>query len=588
MSNPPKSSPFSFGQTSTSGNPSSLFGQTTSGNSKLQGSLFGTNTGAPASTKNPFGNVPATSAGSLFGQGTSAGPTLPAFGGPNAKPGTLFEGGNKPSTSGFSFGPAPQNDKSGGITQPGFLTPNKPSEPSTTGQSQPGTLFGGATGIGSSGFPKNQTPFGAPTSQPGASTPISKPNIGFSLTTSTTPAGPPPSGSEAGGNAGFNFSKTQAPKPSLFGLAPNPQPTAQDAKSNPASVFSGGSTTSGSLFGSKNPTVSDTSNITPSTNASLFGKPLSGSGTSVFDIQGKAPSSEGGFFDKLNKPKDTDGTWSGAGTSGAQQPQTTAAKPTSLFPTLGGQVSSANSFFGGPTQTVSSGISTPSLFPSIVTSQAGPPNVTTPSTAPTSGGFFSHLNPTKNNMLNPATDPKTGTTGGQQPLPAPSTKSGLFGNQGKKATSSESAQPSVTHTTENPSNPGAGLGTSTSGPAPPAQSRLKNKSMDEIITRWASDLSTYQKEFQKQAEKVSVWDRMLVENSDRIQKLYGSTLEAERATTEVERQLTTVENDQAELEIWLDHYERELNQMMSSQVGPGESLQGPDQERDKTYVIRIP
>ena len=46
-----------------------------------------------------------------------------------------------------------------------------------------------------------------------------------------------------------------------------------------------------------------------------------------------------------------------------------------------------------------------------------------------------------------------------------------------------------------------------------------------------------------------------------------------------------VENDQAELQIWLEHYERDLGQMMSSQVGPGESLLGPDQERDKTYVV---
>lgn len=75
---------------------------------------------------------------------------------------------------------------------------------------------------------------------------------------------------------------------------------------------------------------------------------------------------------------------------------------------------------------------------------------------------------------------------------------------------------------------------------------------------------------------------MLVENSDKIQKLYGSTLEAERATTEVERQLTTVENDQEELAVWLDHYEKEVNQMMSNQVGQGDSLQGPDQERDRT------
>ena len=128
----------------------------------------------------------------------------------------------------------------------------------------------------------------------------------------------------------------------------------------------------------------------------------------------------------------------------------------------------------------------------------------------------------------------------------------------------------------------ANIGASTSGPPPTTQSRLKNKSMDEIITRWASDLSKYQKEFQKQAERVAAWDRMLVENSEKIQKLYGSTLEAERATTEVERQLTAVENDQNELEIWLDYYEKEVDSLTSKQIGQGESLHGPDSERERT------
>ena len=122
---------------------------------------------------------------------------------------------------------------------------------------------------------------------------------------------------------------------------------------------------------------------------------------------------------------------------------------------------------------------------------------------------------------------------------------------------------------------------STIGPAPPAQSRLKNKSMDDIITRWATDLSKYQKEFQAQAEKVARWDRMLVDNSEKIQKLYGQTLEAERATTEVERQLSAVESDQAELEGWLNHYEREVDAMIKQQ-GDGEAASGPDAERQRT------
>jgi nuclear pore complex protein Nup62 len=109
--------------------------------------------------------------------------------------------------------------------------------------------------------------------------------------------------------------------------------------------------------------------------------------------------------------------------------------------------------------------------------------------------------------------------------------------------------------------------------------------MDEIITRWATDLSTYQKEFQNQAAKVASWDRLLVENGDKIQKLYTSTFEAERASAEVERQLASVESQQDELTAWLDHYEREVDDMFAKQVGHGETLQGPDQERERTYKL---
>ena len=76
---------------------------------------------------------------------------------------------------------------------------------------------------------------------------------------------------------------------------------------------------------------------------------------------------------------------------------------------------------------------------------------------------------------------------------------------------------------------------------------------------------------------------MLVENSDKIQRLYGQTLEAERATTEVERQLSAVENDQAELESWLSHYEGEVDLMIKNQ-GAGDITIGPDKEREHTYV----
>ena len=79
-----------------------------------------------------------------------------------------------------------------------------------------------------------------------------------------------------------------------------------------------------------------------------------------------------------------------------------------------------------------------------------------------------------------------------------------------------------------------------------------------------------------------------MENSEKIQKLYGSTLEAERATAEVERQLNAVESDQETLESWLDHYEKEVDSMIASQQsGPGETVSAPDQERERTYVRHL-
>lgn len=580
MSNPP---PFSFGQTSTSGNTgntsntSNPFAQNPSSNATVQGGLFGTNTAAPASTNTyPLGKLPTASVVSPFNQ--QAGQAPSTVGGASSLAGSVA----KPNSTGFNFGPSSQ---AGGTTFTdisSFSTPNKTSQPLTTAPSQLIKPIGGATAFGSGSYLGSQNLSGAAGNQPGASTPISKPGFGHSLATSTTPAGPPPSGSGAVGNPGSIFlsARTQVPSPNFFGAASTSQFTSQDVKSSaaPASVFSGFTAPSGP-FEPKKPAELDTSKSDPFPKTNLFDKP--------------------------NKPSDKDTnnlTSSGIGTSTIQQPPTNAAKSSIFFPPIGSQAPSGNTIFGGPSQTVSPGVSTPLSFPPAVNLQGGPPKMTNPSTSSVdfglkastessgpsaphttaaSGGIFPPLNPPKITTLPPVTVPTSSTIEGQQSLPAGSAKSSIFGTQ-THPESSSSALPATSNASEPLANLGAGLGTSTVGPAPPAQSRLKNKSMDEIITRWASDLSTYQKEFQKQAEKVSVWDRMLVENSDKIQKLYGSTLEAERATTEVERQLTAVENDQAELQIWLEHYEREVSQMMSNQVGPGESLQGTDQERDKT------
>jgi len=107
--------------------------------------------------------------------------------------------------------------------------------------------------------------------------------------------------------------------------------------------------------------------------------------------------------------------------------------------------------------------------------------------------------------------------------------------------------------------------------------------MDDIIGRWATDLTKYQKEFQDQAAKVAAWDRLLVENGEKIQKLYATVYEAEKQNGEIERQLSAVESQQEELTAWLDRYEGEIDGLFDKELGG--QLQGPDQEREKTYKL---
>jgi nuclear pore complex protein Nup62 len=118
-------------------------------------------------------------------------------------------------------------------------------------------------------------------------------------------------------------------------------------------------------------------------------------------------------------------------------------------------------------------------------------------------------------------------------------------------------------------------------PAQSAASRLKNKSMDEILTRWATDLAKHQKEFQKQAQQVAAWDRLLVENADQISKLVTQTFQAERDAAEVERQLSGVESQQQELEQWLDKYEKEADDLLA-RAGLSNETTGTDVERERT------
>lgn len=618
MSDPPKSaSTISFGTTSTSGG-SGLFGTAPTNNSS--GGRFVSGTAEPASQGNTifesnnttsgnpssslFGSTLATSApaASIFGGGAGAGSSESIFRDGQSSSGESVLGGGSTSNTGFS-------------------TPSKGADAPSSSATQTPSLYGGGASTGGKNIFSNLGGHQGTSSQDGSITPVtSNPGGGFVFGgLSTTPAGPPPLGnidpSQSTGSL-FNFTKPKDQKSTTFS---NIAPSSSTASSNIFGDISQSGTAS--IFGSSKPADSSAPTSTTQNASNLFGgaPPTSGSNTGLF---GTAPANSGpSLFGSTNTaPSSGPSLISDLGTTQTSTGQTTQGDipKTSFFPSLGGQnapnattQSSGFSLLGGSGNNVSS---TPTQsafsFPAATTAQSAARIGTGPASSGTTGLFGSRGGATVTSPT--GTGPPSSQTGGLFP---PSPGKGLDLNIGKMSTSASGAptsasapgQSSLFGNTSNPANSlatasksqsaskttmlsagddsskaTANLGTSTSGPRPPAQSRLKNKSMDEIITRWASDLSKYQKEFQKQALKVSEWDRMLVENSDKIQKLYGSTLEAERATIEVERQLSTVENDQAELEYWLDHYERQVDELISSQIGQGDTTQGPDQERERT------
>lgn len=558
------------------------------GSTNTAGSIFG----KPASSndsKSVFGGGAPTSGGfGSFGQNTSAS-------------GNTSSGGGL----GFGFGSKADENKSPTTSAFGALTtPNKPSVFGNAGQTQSISLFGNPGG-GSN-----------PTSQ--ETTPITTqaPSL-FGNLGSTTPAGPPP----AKAPLSFGFGQTAKVGGSLFGKpAQNADTDAQPAAAT-ASPF--GSTAQSpstspnktSFFPSTTPASKPTTSLfgaQPNATAttSLFGKPAS-------DVEKATDASTGSKSNPFGAPPPQDegsaATSASAATSNdaskpdenapkpvfgfpalskpADKPATTTSTP-SLFANFGGATSAANTS-AATTDKPAGASKTPSLF-----EQFGKKNDTQASTTPTpslfgnlggenkdgatssapSASLFASVGQKRDAAESPTTSraPAATTAPGSSTAPTSST---LFGAASKPAESGSTAQANGAASTTTGA---AALGLSTAGPSPTPQSRLKNKSMDEIITRWASDLNKYQKEFQSQAEKVAEWDRAILENGNAISKLYSKTFQAERDIGEIEKQLTSVEGNQEELSQWLDRYERDVDEMMARQVGQGEGLQGPDQERERT------
>ncbi|KAJ9631304.1 FG-nucleoporin nsp1 [Knufia peltigerae] len=555
--NPPASSGGGSGQ--------SLFG--TANQPASGGGLFGSGTSGTNTTGFNFGGQQPTS-------GTAAPSLFGAAGSTDNKPaasGLFGAGSGSAPPSGGLFGAKKPDDAQGGDSAKptfSFGTPDKTSTPSTSAPS----LFGSTTPA--TGGTNNAFSFGNP---------------------STTPAGPPPSGSTFGASTGGG---------GLFGA--KPADGAAKAPFNftkPDALTSGSSAPapaapSGGLFGPK-----------PATGGFSFGAPNPAETT-----QSSTPAP----MTTAEAPKPAFSFGPSAAASTATTPATSQPAAPGTTPSLFGAApakDSSTSLFpkpAAPAATTETAPATKPAFsfgPSSTQASAAPAQATS---APTSKPLFGGLNLGAGNST-PAASTAAATTTGTTATSAPAAKGFSFGPATTTATSqptttaapaaspfsfgpastTSAAQPAPTTAT---AAPGAGttqaLGqstigaqTSTTGPPPPAQSRLRNKTMDEVLTRWATDMSRYSKEFKDQAETIARWDQIIVDNSSKIDKLYVRTRTCERQTMSVDMQLAAVENQQSELESWLTKYETDIDEMLAKDSATQTELGGPDQERERTYKL---
>ncbi|KAH0835325.1 hypothetical protein AYO21_01547 [Fonsecaea monophora] len=552
------------------------------------------------SGQSPFAtsNTPASSGGGLFGSAPTSTANTGSF---------SFGGFNSPTTA-----PTTSTQQQGFLAT-GGAKDNKPAAFNPFGQqsggllnSAPKNLFGSKTdssdttkpafgGFGGFGTPdKSSTPATSGPSLFGSTTPATNKPFGLG-TTSTTPAGPPPASSAFGASTGgagagpgiFGTKPTEDASKPTFSLG-NPTTAASSTSTNLFGGLSGG-------FSFPKPAAS-TSTVTPSLTAASAPEQKA---FSLGQPTSNATNTSAPATSQLSAAPISGTTQSLFGKPAATDASGPAAKPS--FPS-----------FGQPSATQTSGAATPApaskpLFPGFNlggTSSSAPVTTSATTTAPaTTANLFSFGAPATATTSQPASTsapaaspffgkPATATATTQPATtsaPAPSAFS--FPKPAAPSTSqpaaaiTTSAPTAGTATAPNPFQGTIGGQTSTTGPIPPAQSRLRNKTMDEILTRWATDMSRYSKEFKDNAETIARWDQLIVDNSSKIDKLYVRARTCERQTMSVDMQLAAVENSQVELESWLSKYESDVDEMLAKDSSTPSEMGGPDQERERTYKL---
>ncbi|NWV78006.1 NUP62 protein, partial [Dasyornis broadbenti] len=123
----------------------------------------------------------------------------------------------------------------------------------------------------------------------------------------------------------------------------------------------------------------------------------------------------------------------------------------------------------------------------------------------------------------------------------------------------------------------AAITTTSTTSAPPVMTYAQ---LESLINKWSLELEDQEKHFLHQATQVNAWDRMLIENGEKITSLHREVEKVKVDQKRLDQELDFILSQQKELEDLLTPLEESVKEQSGTIY-----LQHADEERERTYKL---
>ncbi|XP_053486304.1 nucleoporin 62 like [Ictalurus furcatus] len=128
--------------------------------------------------------------------------------------------------------------------------------------------------------------------------------------------------------------------------------------------------------------------------------------------------------------------------------------------------------------------------------------------------------------------------------------------------------------------PAASIAASTAALTASAAPVMSYAQLESLINKWSSELEDQERHFLQQATQVNAWDRMLVENGEKITSLHKDMEKVKLDQRRLDQELDFILSQQKELEDLLAPLEESVKEQSGTIY-----MQNADEERERTYKL---